>query len=96
MIYVVTEGKIILFENAIQAKSSGNGFIIHIIDDKGAIVGNFPMRNVKFFGTELPEVYKEQYSEQVRWSKLTPDERAAEKRRVLAKAQADVDKPPPT
>jgi hypothetical protein len=94
VIYVVTEGKIILFEAASQAKPSGNGFIVHVIDDTGAIVGNFPMRTVKFYGTSLPEVYREQYSEQVRWSKLTPEQRAIEKRMVLAKAPPPVDKPP--
>lgn len=50
----------IYFEKATQAKPSGNGYIVHVIDELGAIVGNFPMRNVRFYGTELPEVYREQ------------------------------------
>ena len=91
MIYVVVEGKILTFPKAIVAKSSRDGGVIHVIGEDDKIIGNVPMKIVKFYGQELPEVYQDQLKVQERWASLTPEERERERREGREKRQ---DAPP--
>jgi len=92
MIYVVTGDQIIVFEKAVEAKPSGAGHVVHVIGANNLIIGNFPVKGVKYYGTELPTVYQQQYDEQVRWDALTDDqkdaERIAHRKRREAREQA--------
>jgi hypothetical protein len=91
MIYVVTEGKILTFPTAVVAKASGSGGVVHVIGQDDKIIGNVPMKIVKFYGPELPEVFKDQLRVQERWASLTPEERERERREGREKRQ---DAPP--
>lgn len=82
MIYIVAEGKIVKYPDAVSAKASGSGHVVHVIGPDNKIIGNFPMKIVKFFGEDLPEIYNDQLREQERWAAMTPDERAKEKARL--------------
>lgn len=76
-IYVVTEGRIIHFQNATGAKPSGiGGVVVHIMRED-EVVGNIPMKLVKFYGSELPATYKKDYEDQLVWEKLSPEEKTA-------------------
>jgi hypothetical protein len=80
MVYVVTEGRIIVFPNATGAKPSGvGGVVVHIIGEDNSVIGNFPMRTVKYYGTELPPTYQQDYENQLAWAALTPEERTEAK-----------------
>lgn len=91
-VYIVREGKIILFPDADVAKMAADGKKIHIIRGE-RIIGNFPAYNVVYYGIELPPMYQKQYEAQQEWEALSPEERAERS----AKAQA-IRKglPPPT
>ncbi len=91
-VYIVREGKIILFPDADVAKMAADGKKIHIIRGE-TIIGNFPAYNVVYYGIELPPMYQKQYEAQQEWEALSPEERAERS----AKAQA-IRKglPPPT
>jgi len=80
VVYVVTEGRIIVFPEATGAKPSGiGGVVVHIIGKDNSVVGNFPMKTVKYYGTELPPTYQQDYENQLAWAKLTPEERTEAK-----------------
>ena len=86
-VYVVTEGRIVVFPEASGAKPSGiGGVVVHIIGKDGtSVIGNFPMRSVRYYGTELPPTYQQDYENQLAWMKLSPEERARQK--AAAQAQ---------
>lgn len=92
MIYVVTGQEIIVFEKAVEAKPSGAGHVVHIIGADNTIIGNFPVKGVKYYGTELPPAFQKQYEEQIRWDGLTDEqqdaERIAHRKRREAREQA--------
>lgn len=76
-IYVVTEGRIVHFQNATGAKPSGiGGVVVHIMRED-EVIGNIPMKLVKFYGSELPPTYKKDYENQLAWEKMSPEERTA-------------------
>ncbi len=83
MIYIVSDGRIITFPDATVAKMAGSGNVIHIIrgDD---IIGNFPAKNVRYYGTELPPAFQEDYKNQREWESLSPEERAIRKAQAVA------------
>ena len=79
-VYVVTEGRIVVFPDATGAKPSGvGGVVVHILGKDDKVIGNFPMRNVRYYGTELPPTYREDYENQLAWQALSPEERARRK-----------------
>lgn len=81
-VYVVTEGRIIVFPDATGAKPSGiGGVVVHILRGSD-VIGNFPMRSVRYYGTELPPTFQQDYENQLAWSKLTPEERVEAKARA--------------
>ncbi len=82
MIYIVNESeKIIVFPDAVHAKpSGGTGTVVHIIGRDDSVIGNFPIRTVKYYGTQLPPAYQKKYEEQLRWESMTREEQEAEKR----------------
>lgn len=82
-VYIVREGRIILFPDATVAKISANAQAIHIIRND-VIIGNFPAKTVSYYGIELPPCYQKQYEEQLAWEALSPEERG----RRSAAAQA--------
>ena len=82
-VYIVKEGRIIHFPDADVAKMAGTGKVIHVIR-QDVIVGNFPAYNVSYYGTELPQMFKKQYEDQLAWEALTPEERAERSARAQA------------
>lgn len=82
-VYIVREGRIVLFPDATVAKISMNGQAIHVIRDT-VIIGNFPARTVSYYGIELPPCYQKQYEDQVAWDALSPEDRG--KRSAAAQA----------
>ena len=86
MIYIVSDGRIVTFPDATVAKMAG-GNVIHIIrgDD---IIGNFPAKNVRYYGTELPPTFQEDYKNQLAWEGLSPEERALRKGKAVAARKA--------
>jgi hypothetical protein len=92
-VYIVREGRIILFPDATVAKMAADGKKIHVIRND-VIIGNFPAYNVAYYGIELPPCYQRQYEDQVAWDALTPEERG--KRSAEAKAiRKGLAQPPP-
>jgi len=84
-IYVVSEGRIVVFPDATAAKPSGMGGVVVHIMRGDEVIGNIPMKQVRYYGTELPPTYQQDYENQLSWAALTPEERASRK----AKAQAE-------
>ena len=82
-VYIVREGKIILFPDADVAKMAADGKKIHVIREE-TIIGNFPAYNVVYYGIELPPMYQKQYEAQQEWEALSPEEKA--KRSIAIKA----------
>jgi hypothetical protein len=82
-VYIVREGRVIVFPDASVAKLSGNTQTVHVIRDD-VIIGNFPARTVAYYGIELPPCYQKQYETQLAWESLSPEERG----RISAEAQA--------
>jgi len=83
MVYIITEGRIVVFPDATVAKISANGHAVHVIRND-TIIGNFPAASVRYYGIELPPTYQQDYENQLAWASLSPEERAERK----AKAQA--------
>jgi hypothetical protein len=92
-VYIVREGKIILFPDADVAKMAADGKKIHVIRAE-VIIGNFPAYNVAYYGIELPPIYQKQYEAQQAWEAMSPDERA--KRSAEAQAIRKGHLPPPS
>ena len=86
-VYVVTEGRIVVFDDATVCKISGNGMSIHIIRGE-TIIGSFPAKQVRYYGIELPACYKQDYENQLAWAALTPEERAKRKAEAQAARKA--------
>jgi hypothetical protein len=82
-VYIIREGKIILFPDATVAKMGADGKKIHVIRDD-VIIGNFPAYNVSYYGIELPPCYQKQYQDQHAWEAMSPEERG----RISAEAKA--------
>lgn len=82
-VYIVREGKIILFPDADVAKMAADGKKIHVIRAE-VIIGNFPAYNVVYYGIELPPLYQKQYEAQLEWEAMSPEEKA--KRSAAVKA----------
>lgn len=82
MIYIVNESeRIITFPDAVFAKPSGAaGTVIHIIGTDDSVIGNFPIRSVKYYGPQLPPFYQKKYEEQQRWESMTREEQDLEKK----------------
>jgi hypothetical protein len=82
-VYIVREGKVILFPDATVAKMGADGKKIHVIRND-VIIGNFPAYNIAYYGIELPPHYQKAYESQLAWEAMTPEERG----RISAEAQA--------
>lgn len=83
-VYIVSEGRVLLFPDATVAKMASNGNVVHIIRGD-EIIGNFPAKAVRYYGIELPPAFKKDYENQLAWESLTPEQRAE----IKAKAQAE-------
>lgn len=83
-VYIVSDGRVLLFPDATVAKMAGSGMVVHIIRNE-EIIGNFPAKSVRYYGTELPPSFQKDYENQLAWEKLTPEQRAE----IKAKTQAE-------
>ena len=54
MIYVLVGNQLYEFPQAEIAKVSGNGHLVHVIEDGDHIVANFPLKAVRYFGSQRP------------------------------------------
>lgn len=73
----------LLFPDATVAKMAGSGNVVHIIRGE-EIIGNFPTKAVRYYGTELPPSFKKDFENQQAWDNLPPEKRAE----IKAKTQA--------
>lgn len=80
MIFVVLEGnRVVENPDAWTAKpAGGSGLVIHLVDERGEVVGNFPIKLVKYYGSTLPPHYKQFLDEQKEWAAKSPAEREAD------------------
>lgn len=93
-VYIVSDGRVILFPDATVAKMAAHGNTVHVIRNE-EIIGNFPTKSVRFYGTELPPTFKQDYENQLAWEKLTPAERAVQKAKVQSERKGDSAGPNP-
>lgn len=82
-VYIVSEGRVLYFPDATVAKMAGSGNVVHIIRNE-EIIGNFPAKSVRYYGTELPPAFKKDYENQLEWEKLPPEKRAEIKAKTKA------------
>lgn len=82
-VYIVSEGRVLLFPDATVAKMASSGMVVHIIRGE-EIIGNFPAKTVRYYGIELPPAFKKDYENQLAWEKLTPEQRGE----IKAKTQS--------
>lgn len=91
-VYIVSEGRVLLFPDATVAKMASSGNVIHIIRGD-EIIGNFPTKAVRFYGTELPPAFKKDYENQLAWEALTPEQRGEIKARTKAERKGSDPEP---
>jgi len=89
MIYVVMEGKVVDFPDAVAGKPSRDGHVIHLIAKDGTIIGNVPMKMCRFWGEKLPPLWQKQYDSQIAWAALSEAEREALKAEARKKRLED-------
>ena len=77
MIYVVLEGnRVIENPDAVAAKPAGAaGLVIHIVDVHGTIIGNYPLKLVRYYGQTLPPYFAKFLDEQREWDAKSPEEK---------------------
>lgn len=79
MIYVVLEGnRVIENPDGVMGKPAGAaGVVIHVVDAHGTIIGNYPIKLVRYYGQTLPPYWQKMLDDQKAWDSKTPEEKEA-------------------
>jgi len=82
-VFIVSDGRVIEFPDATIAKMAAHGNAVFVIRDE-EIIGTFPTKTVRYYGTELPPAFLKDWENQKAWEALTPEQRAFAKAETKA------------
>lgn len=74
-VFIVSDGRVIEFPDATVAKMATHGNAVFVIRGE-EIIGTFPTKSVRYYGTELPPAFLKDWENQKAWDALTPEQRA--------------------